>query len=89
MDRNVRRLSRRNLHNYRVANFGHEYESRADLEFRSWRTGLDVSLDLFCRAASGNAAGCGSLPTTEHGARNRLREAAPPQQPALHLSVQL
>jgi hypothetical protein len=50
---------------------------------------LDFALDLFHRAADGNAFGGGSLSTKKGMSRSRVREAASPQQPALHLQVQL
>ena len=75
VDRGDSRCSCRNLHNDRVANFGHEYEPRADVQFCSWRSYLDVTVDLFRRAASRNVAGGGSLPATERGAHSHLRKA--------------
>ena len=78
MDRRVRRGPCRNLHNDRVPNFGHEYEPRADVQFRSGRTYLDVTVDLFRRAASRNVVGGRSLPATEREATTRLRKATSP-----------
>ncbi len=78
MDRHVRRCASRNLHNDRIADLRYEHEPCANVQFRVWRTHLDVTLDLFHRAAIGNVAGCGSLPANKTRQRSRMRKAASP-----------
>ena len=89
VDRRLRRCSCRNLHHNRMPYLGYEYESRADVQFRSWRSHLDVTVDLFCRAASRNVV--------DGGVYRRLNVRRPVacakpyilQQQALHLPIAL
>src|SRR5262245_46776417 len=75
---------RRVVHHTRSARLGNEHESGADVCERLRGARLDSALDLFSRAASGDADSCGDLSACAPRAEGAVRETGPLGWVSLH-----